>query len=623
MILYIGLIGLIKGDRAVHIDCRNNNGSQYLVVMESYSVKVDGVRKTRKRVIRSIGPLHRYDDGKPDFVKRLKKSFLEGAPIIDGLSDLIAEKKESRKISIEFDKDDDNCAFSDPKNIGYFLLDALYDLLGIYDVLKQKKSDTKIDYDLNGHAKLLIFGRALSPDSKSATWRARDKYIFDVVSSESQIEIFRALDVLDELSENIQMRMNSRIEKYVGRDKDVCFYDVTNYWFEIDDKDEDLLSAEGEVIKEGLRKSGPSKAKNRKPIVQMGLFTDTKGIPIAYRLFPGNNIDQTTLRPAMKKTFGRMRFGRVIIVADGGVNSGKNLAHIISSGNGYIVSKSAKGSNKETKGWILEEDGYELNEKNTFMLKSKIRERKVKDEDGNYVILTEKIVSYWSRKHFLYALKENQHFTDYLRSVIDNPDKLKDKQSKLQKYLKKTEVDKETGEIIKTVSKLDLDWDKISEDYGLMGYYTVMTSELDMPDREVIDKYHGLSRIEDAFRVIKSDLEGRPVFVWTPEHINAHFLVCFIALTMIRLIQDRILKRNNQPKSGTRDWETGMSADRIKKALDGFMTDALPGGYYRLTKITDDIGKIFNVFGIDPSLRIPTESEIRQLKYQIDQAAFM
>ena len=607
----------------MHIDCRNNNGSLYLVVMESYSVKVDGIRKTRKRVIRNIGPLSRFDDGKPDFVKRLKSSFLAGEPIIDGLDDLVTDKPSPRKISIKFDKDDDAVAFSNSKNIGYFVLDGLYDMLGIHDVLNKYKSGSRLAYDLNGHAKALVFGRALSPDSKCATWRTRGRYLFDIVSSESQIEIFRALDVLDELSESIQQRMNSRIEKYVGHDKSVCFYDVTNYWFEIDDKDEDVLSETGKIITEGLRKSGPSKAKNRKPIIQMGLFTDAKGIPITYKLFPGNHIDQTTLRPMMKKTFSKMRFGKVIIVADGGVNSGKNLAHIISSGNGYIVSKSPKGSNKETKGWILNEDGYELNEKNTFMLKSKIRERKVKDEDGGDVILVEKIVSYWSRKHFLYALKENQHFTDYLRSVIDNPDKLKDKQSKLQKYLKKTEVDKETGEVIKTVSKLNLDWDKIAEDYGLMGYYTVMTSELDMPDREVINKYHGLSRIEDAFRVIKSDLEGRPVFVRKEEHINAHFLVCFIALTMIRLIQNRILEHGGKAKNSGRDWETGLSADKIKNALDGFMADALPGGYYRLTKITDDIEKIFDAFGIDPALRIPTESEIRQMKYQIDRSAFM
>jgi transposase len=605
------------------IDCYPNNGKPYLRVVESYSVVIDGKRKTRKRTILGIGPLARYDDGKPDYLKRLRESFREGKPLIGSLSCLIADADKSEYITMRFNKSRDADAFSNPKNIGYFVLDGLYDMLGIYDVLNKYKSASRIEYDLNGHAKLLIFGRALCPDSKSATWRNRDRYMFDVVSSEIMVEVFRVLDVLDELSESIQQRMNFKIEKHIGRDKTICYYDVTNYWFEIDEQDEAVFSKTGEFISEGIRKRGPSKAKNRKPIVQMGLFTDIAGIPIAYKLFPGNNIDQTTLRPAMKTAFGKMRFGKVIIVADGGLNSGKNLAYILSSGNGYIASRSPNGSDKDTKKWIIDEDGYELNEKNTFMLKSKIRERNVKDEDGNTVTIKEKIVSYWSRKHFLRALHENQNFTDYLRAIIDNPDKLKDKQSKMQKYLKKTEIDKSSGEVIKTVSKLSLDWDKIAEDYGLMGYYTVMTSELDMPDREVINRYHGLSRIEDAFRIIKSDLEGRPVFVRTERHINAHFLICFIALTMIRLVQDRIMSSSGKVKDSTKDWEAGMSANKVKKALEGFMADALPDGYYRFTKITDDIKTIFDAFGIDPALPLPTESEIRQMKYQIDKSAFM
>jgi transposase len=273
----------------------------------------------------------------------------------------------------------------------------------------------------------------------------------------------------------------------------------------------------------------------------MGLFMDSNGIPIGFKLFPGNHIDQTTLRPAMKKTLGKMNFGRIIVVADGGLNSGKNLASIISSGNGYIVAKSAKGSDKKTKKWMLDQKGYISNKDETFKSKSKIRERTIEDENGNKIKIREKVVSYWSRCQYLHALHENKKFIDYLNAVIEFPDKLKDKESKLQKYLMKEQANKETGEIIDTVSIQSLDMDKIKMDMDLMGYYTVMTSEVDMDDRDVIDKYHGLSRIEESFRTIKSDIEGRPVLVWTPEHIHAHFLTCFVALTMIKLIQYKIL----------------------------------------------------------------------------------
>jgi transposase len=591
--------------------------------MESYSVKEDGVHKSRKKVLRNLGPLSRFDDGKPDYLERLRASFKAGMPMIKELEDLGGTGTDSKNVKITFDKTDDAAAFSDPKNIGYFLLDGLYDQLGIYDVLNLKKSRSKITYDLNGITRLLLFGRVLNPGSKCATWKSNGDYLFRIASSDKLIEVYRALSVLDEKSEAIQLRTNTRIKNSIGRDTDICFYDVTNYWFEIDDNDGDEFDKNGNIIREGLRKSGPSKAKNRKPIAQMGLFMDSDGIPISYRLFPGNHIDQTTLRPAMKKTIGRMDFGRVIIVADGGLNSGKNLAHIVKGGNGYIVSKSAKGSVKKVKQWILGPEGYVYNETGTFKSKSQVRERTVTDEDGNDVAVREKIISFWSKSQYDRALHENRKFIDYLNAVTEFPDKLKDKQGKLKKYLKVDEVNKETGEIVKTVSCLSLDMDKINTDLGLMGYHTLMTSEVDMPDRDVIDKYHGLSRIEDCFRTIKSDLSGRPVNVNTPEHVNAHFLICFLALMLIRIIQNKILKHLGKETRNVWDWELGLSADRIKEALNGFRADALPGGYYRLSKPTDDLALIMDAFGIDTELRIPTGQQLRQLKYSFDKAKLM
>jgi len=607
----------------MYIDQVINSGKPYLRVAESYSARVDGVRKNRKRTIRNIGPLSRFDDGKPDFLKRLKQSFKEGHPIIPGLDDLIGLEEAPDRIKIELDRGNNAEAFSDPKNIGYFFLDALYDALGIYDVLNKYKSQSKVEYDLNGHAKTLVFGRVLSPDSKCATWEARDKYLFEVLSSQNLVEVYRALDVLHDQSEKIQRRMNTKIEQHLGRSKSICFYDVTNYWFEIDDQDEDELSGAGKVTKEGLRKRGPSKAKNRKPITQMGMFIDDNGIPVAYKVFPGNHIDQTTLRPAMKETVNKMGFKRTVIVADGGLNSGKNLAHIVSQGNGYIVSKSAKGSTKEVKKWILDEAGYIWNKNKTFKLKSKVRTRTVKDEDGKSVTITEKLISYWSKKQYEHAAHENKKFIEYLNEVTLHPDKLKDKQSKLQKYLVKTQADKETGEVIDPVSILSLDMDKINEDLALMGYYTLMTSEIEMDNHEVIDKYHGLSRIEAAFRIVKTDLEGRPVYVRNDRHINAHFLLCFIALTMIRVIQHLVLKNQGKTTNSTRDWEMGVTADRIKTALSDFKADALPGGFYRLTKVTEDLAQIAAAFDVDVALRIPAASDIRKLKYMIDKNLFM
>jgi len=152
----------------------------------------------------------------------------------------------------------------------------------------------------------------------------------------------------------------------------------------------------------------------------------------------------------------------------------------------------------------------------------------------------------------------------------------------------------------------------------MMGYYTLLTSEIEKSDNEIIDKYHGLSRIEDSFRIIKSNLYGRPVYVRTPEHINAHFLTCFIALTIIRLIQYKILMFQGKPAVNTDGWESGLTAERIQNALLSFKADALPGGFCRITKIDDDLRLILDALGIKAEFQLPSLSELRQFKYHID-----
>jgi transposase len=399
------------------------------------------------------------------------------------LNDYVSGIAYEKKIRFELSLENEEHYFSAPKNIGYFLLDSLYDAIGIYDVLNLRKSRRNLDYDLNGNTKLLTFGRVLNPASKLATYTEKEKYLFPVSKSENVNEIYDTLSELSETSEAIQKRMNTKIRQTIGRDTEICFYDVTNYYFEIGENDSDKLDGEGNIIEKGLRKKGVSKEKRSEPIVQMGLFIDDNGIPISYQLFPGNNTDTTTLRPALKKTIDDMAFGRVIVVADGGLNSGQNIAHILSRGNGYIVSKSTKKSDKNVREWILSEKGYVWNGNKTFKSKSIIRKREIKDENGKTCEITEKLVCYWSKKHYERERHENAKFIEYLENVIDFPDKLKDKPRKIEKFLKKIEIDKETGEVVDTQTALSIDMEKVREYLDLMGYYTIMTSEINKPDK--------------------------------------------------------------------------------------------------------------------------------------------
>jgi transposase len=592
-------------------------------VAETYSVTEKGVTKTKKRIVLNIGPLPKFDDGQPDFIGRLKKSFKDGRPLIKELEPLVSRDMTRDIVTVSFDRRDPRKCMSHPKNIGYFLLDAFYDALGIYDVLNSHKSRSKLEYDLNGLAKLFVFGRIMWPDSKLGTYERRDKYLFGLTSSDEQKEMYRALDCLNETAEAMQKRMNTKICKAIGRDTEVCFYDVTNFWFEIGQNDTDEKDTKGNVIRPGLRKKGVSKEKRGEPIVQMGLFIDNNGIPIAYRLFPGNNTDQTTLRPALEKSIDKMDFGRIIVVADGGLNNGPNIARLLDRGNGYILSKSTKKSDKLVKAWILEEEGYDWNEAKTFKVKSKIRDRKIKDEEGKTRVITEKLICYWSKKHYDREIKENAKFFEYLESIVKNPDKLKDKPKKIEQFLKKTEAVKDTGEIVDTITLLSIDEAKIMEYKKMLGYYTLMSSETNKLDREIINKYHGLSRIEDSFRITKSDLEGRPVFVRTQEHINAHFLTCFIALVMVRLIQFRVLKCLGCDSSNLDGWDSGITADRIKEALCSLQANELPGGYYLATEPNDDMSLILQSFNISADLRLPTISQLKSLKRSFDRAAFV
>jgi hypothetical protein len=273
-------------------------------------------------------------------------------------------------------------------------------------------------------------------------------------------------------------------------------------------------------------------------------------------------------------------------------------------------------------GWILDESGWEWNENRTFKVKSTIRERVITDENGERQSIREKLLCYWSKKHYDREVRENEKFIEYLNSVIAHPDKLKDKPRKIEKFLIKKSIDKKTGETIDTSTQITLDMEKIQEYMNLLGYYTLMTSEVGKSDREVINKYHGLSRIEDSFRITKSDLEGRPVYVRTQEHINAHFLLCFIALTMIRVIQYRVLRRQDKESLNIDGWESGVTAERVQEALGFWNADSLPKGYYRLCKPNDDLRLILEAFGIDADLRLPTATELRRLKHNFDRVVF-
>lgn len=604
----------------MHLEKYQSDGKDYLRLVRTIRVKNEaGKALNRKEVIKALGPMSRYNDGKPDYMARLRRSFSEGNPLIPALLPYV---EEAPKLKVRFEIEQGSpYSVANPKRFAPCLLDAVFSALGLDQLFASIKHGSKIEYDLQGIVRLLTYGRILEPASKIATMRQNGEYYNPLVKSNNEYNVYDVLDVIYENRKQIMRRMNTCIARGIGRNTDTVFYDVTNFFFEVEEPDDDLLDEDGNVIEKGLRKMGVSKENRKQPIVQMGLFLDDNGIPISIEMFPGNTLDHLTLRTAMKNTVDMLDLERFILIADRGMYSGTNMCHVLNQGNGYIVSKSLKKSAKKEREWVLDQEGYTV-VNSDFKYKSHIVTRTVTDEDGKTRKLQEKVVVYWSRAFYAREKHENQSFLEFIEKLKANPNgfRVSAAQSRsLRKFLKKDVMHKETGEILEASKLLTMiDDEKLSEFNELMGYYQIVTSELEMDDREVIDKYHGLTRIEDQFREMKGTLDTRPIFVNTPEHIQAHLIICFMALTMLRVMQHRIKKALPTEKAKDLNWSYGIPGNRLCKALLNWQVEQLSDEYFRMVNVTsEDIQLILYAFGLDLPLKLFTRGDLRSLKSSI------
>ena len=600
------------------IEVVQNNGNKYLrLVQSSRVVNKSGYRVSQKKVILNIGPLTRFDDGQPDYVERLKKSFKAGNPLIPALLPYCDAQHPAEKYRFVINEGSPDC-FGHPKLFCHILLERILEELGLNTLFSSYKGFTRLQYDVYGFAKLLIFGRLLNPASKCATIRQNEDYYTPILKDYNPDNVYDTLDFIAANKDRIIRRMNTNLVKKANRSPEVIFYDVTNFYFEIERPDEDEIDEEGNIVVRGQRKMGVCKEERKLPIVQMGLFMDDNGIPIAIESFPGNTLDHLTLRPALKKSIDNLDFSRFIMIADRGICQYNNLLHILNAGNGYIVSKSLLKSTREEQEWTYSEEGY-TQVSPDFKYKSRIKKRTVKDEKGHPHTIEEQVVVYWSRKYQVRCEYENKRFLDFLEKLEQNPGNFRVtalEAKSLRRFFKPEYVHQTTGEVF-DASKLKplIDFEKVREFRKSMGYYQIVTSELTMPAQKVIDKYHGLMQIEDQFRVMKGDLNTRPIFVRTPEHVNAHLLICMIALIVLRIIQKRILDSGLVQTSPDAYWSSGLNASRIQTALNKWKVDTLPGDLYRFMDVDDpDLKLILDAFNVHISPKLFRLAELKSIK---------
>lgn len=559
---------------------KTSSGRIYLSIADSY---YDKQRKmSRSKTIESLGYLDEleklYDDPVAHFSKRVEQ---------------LKAEKNARLAPVNFTfYDSDRLCIGDDfrKNFGYAALSKIYHELGIHTFLINRQRHSKEQYDANTIMKMLVYSRLLFPASKKSSFDNRGRFFEK--TDYSLGDVYRCLSLLDRQKENLQIWMNNRIKMNYGRDTSLIYYDVTNYYFETDGQDDFLHK-------------GVSKEHRPNPIVQMGLFMDNNGIPITYELFPGNTNDCLTYRPNFGRIKKQFDLGRVISVADKGMTTGDNIWYTINTPthDGYVFSMSIRGAEKSIKEYVLKEDDYEwLGREYKRKSRKCPRTIQVTSVTGKKLKkqVDEKQVVFWSEKYAKRARAEREAALAKARDLTANPGSYTRATSYgAAKYVKKVEYDKETGEILTASSILDIDEEKIREEEALDGYYMLLTSEMETSDDEIIDMYRGLWRIEESFKITKSELEARPVYVWTKEHIEAHFLTCFVALTIARILEMKLERKH--------------SIGTILGSLSKASCSLVQQNYYLFDyydEVLKDIGEVTN---IDFGKRIRTLGEIKKV----------
>lgn len=555
------------------------NGRTYLTIVQGYR---DEKGRNRARTIKSLGYVDALEAEFPDPIAHFKEECRR----------LTAEAERAEApITVEFTASKKIDKRSESRvELGACVPSAYFHRdLGIWSFFERKRTARKFSFDPCRILELLVWDRIAHPSSKLAAWQAKDRYPRKCDFSAD--DVYRCLTYLDDNAEALVDSMNASFAATRGPRNAAClYYDVTNYYFECENED-------------GFRMRGVSKEHRPSPIVQMGLFLDSDGIPLNYELFPGNQNDMTTLLPAMAKAGVRdIPWGeRVVVVADKGLNTSANIAACVLDGNGYIFSQSVRKATRELKDWVLDDSGYEGNASGTFKLKSRISEKAVyvAGEDGkrHKVMVPVKEVAFWSRDYFLRSRHERAKIIEKSRAAIGRGDMSSAAAKTSVRYAKDVPVVWDTGEAAS--HNWVIDEEKIAADEAMDGYYCIVTSEQDMDDHGIIDAYRGLWRIEESFRVMKGDFDARPVYCSTESHIRAHFLICYMALLIMRLMQ----------------LDTGRkySAAQISEALAGVTGRLMDRNLYLFDYRTDLTDELAAAIGVDLSRQVLTRGQIRSI----------
>jgi transposase len=422
-----------------------------------------------------------------------------------------------------------------PENyIGYFLLKSIYDSLHVSNYLDLMQSVRGFRFRLSDLMEALIYSRAVDPCSKLKTCHDVLPKLYESYNL-SYDQILDGVEYMGNEYEKIIEIFNHQVNHKYPTDTSTTYFDCTNFYFEIDKEDE-------------FRKKGPSKENRHDPIVGLGLLLDANQIPIGMKLYPGNESEKPVIRDVISKLKERNQIsGKTVIVADKGLNCAENIITALKNKNGYLFSKSVKQLPDTEKTWLLLKDGY----------------KKVLDNQGKLLYLFKECIDEFP---YTYTDKNGKKHTVRLREkrvVTYSPKLAEKKKHEIKKMVEKAKILKayqakksEFGECSKYVVfcctdekgnaadgkvKAEINQDAIKKDLMLAGYNLFVTSEIKMKAEDIYSTYHNLWRIEESFKVMKSYLDARPVYLQKTASIHGHFLICYITILLFRLLQFKVL----------------------------------------------------------------------------------
>ena len=549
------------------------------------------------------------------------------------------EYKEGKlDLSIKFDFEEklpatgDVASKSAALNIGYFVLQRIYHDLKLKDFFHEAGGKTKETFDCDTVIRFITFARVLDPASKLDTFGKLDTY-YEQPSFGYQ-HILRFMDILERNYDGYLEHLFQHSGNIVKRDTSVCYFDCTNYYFEIEQEDDEYVDeVTGEVMR-GLRKYGPSKDHKPNPLVQMGLFMDGKGIPISMCIDPGSDSEQLSAIPLEKKIAAMFKGKKFIYCADAGLGSLDIRKYNSMGGRAFIVTQSIKKLSAQLQEAVFNDYDYKMLSGNAPATIKRMKEfdrfdsenRDLYNDKAYKVIdasraidlglyeekvlkngrtqmvkskafLPQKIIVTFSRKTMEYQRYVRNAQIDRARKILatKDVDDIKKGSNDVMRFIKRTSVGKDGG---KAYDHFSIDQDVIDQEEKFDGYYAVATN-LDDDVRAILDISDNRYKIEDCFRVLKTNFEARPVFHRVRWRIVAHFMICYTALLIYRLLENKL------DQYGTH-FTTDNILDTLRNMSVVNIKDSLYAATYKASKVCTSLNGLFDL-GLDKKYYQPKE----------------